>query len=239
MQVWSLGWEDLLEEELAPHSRFLAWRIPWTEEPGGLQYIGSQRIGHNWSDFAHFSFDLLFRKGRIYIFKKSIMIASYFEFNFVEKRWKAILLYVCVSRSVISDSANTWTVAHQAPLVLEFSRQENWSGLPFPSLGDLPNPLSEPGPPALQADTLPSKLLGKPYYYICHSLNVVVVQSQSHVQLFATPWTSGFSVLHYLLEFAQTHVHWVGDANQPSHPLFPPSPPKLNHSQHQTLFQLF
>ena len=48
--------------------------------------------------------------------------------------------------------------------------------------------------------------------------------------------TSGFPVLHHLLEFAQTHVHWVGDAIQPSHPLSPPSPPALNLSQHQGLF---
>ena len=49
--------------------------------------------------------------------------------------------------------------------------------------------------------------------------------------------TPGFPVLHYLLEFAQTHVHWVGDAIQPSHPLSPSSPPALNLSQHQGLFQ--
>ena len=47
----------------------------------------------------------------------------------------------------------------------------------------------------------------------------------------------GFPVLHYLPEFAQTHVHWVGDAIQPSHPLSPPSPPALNLSQHQGLFR--
>ena len=47
----------------------------------------------------------------------------------------------------------------------------------------------------------------------------------------------GFSVLHYLLEFAQTHVHWDGDAIQPSHLLLPPSPPALNLSQHHGLFQ--
>ena len=49
--------------------------------------------------------------------------------------------------------------------------------------------------------------------------------------------TPGFPVLHYLLEFAQTHVHWVRDAIQPSHPLLPPSPLALNLSQHQGLFQ--
>ena len=46
MQVQSLGWDDPLEEGLAIHSRILAWRIPWTEEPGGLQSIGSHRVGH-------------------------------------------------------------------------------------------------------------------------------------------------------------------------------------------------
>jgi len=45
---------------------------------------------------------------------------------------------------------------------MEFSRQEYWSGLPFPSPGNLPNPVIEPGSPALQADTLPSEPLGKP-----------------------------------------------------------------------------
>ena len=49
--------------------------------------------------------------------------------------------------------------------------------------------------------------------------------------------TPGFPVLHYLLEFAQTHVHWVSDDIQPSHPLLPTSPPALNLSQHQGLFQ--
>ena len=51
MWVWSLGWEDPLEEDLAIHSSILAWRIPWSEEPGRLQFMGSQRVGHNWSDF--------------------------------------------------------------------------------------------------------------------------------------------------------------------------------------------
>ena len=44
--VQSLGWEDPLEKGMATHSSILVWRIPWTEEPGGLQSIGSQRVGH-------------------------------------------------------------------------------------------------------------------------------------------------------------------------------------------------
>ena len=45
--VRSLGWEDPLEKEMATHSSILAWRIPWTEESGGLQSTGSQRVGHD------------------------------------------------------------------------------------------------------------------------------------------------------------------------------------------------
>ena len=50
--VQSLGWENLLEEGMAIHSSILAWRILWTEKPGGLLSIGSHRVGHNWSDLA-------------------------------------------------------------------------------------------------------------------------------------------------------------------------------------------
>ena len=46
-RVQSLGWEDLLEKEMATHSSLLAWRIPWTEEPGGLQSVELQRVGHD------------------------------------------------------------------------------------------------------------------------------------------------------------------------------------------------
>ena len=55
-----------------------------------------------------------------------------------------------------------WTVAHQAPLSMEFSRQEYWSGLPFPSPGDLPDSGIEPRSPALQAEALTSEAPGKP-----------------------------------------------------------------------------
>jgi len=46
-KVPSLGWEDLLEKRMATHSSILAWRIPWTKEPGGLQSMGLQRVGHD------------------------------------------------------------------------------------------------------------------------------------------------------------------------------------------------
>ena len=65
------------------------------------------------------------------------------------------------------------------------------------------------------------------------------VQSLSRVRLFVTPSQRGpgFPVHHQLPEFTQTHVHLVGDAIQPSHPLSSPSPPAFNPSQHQGLFQ--
>ena len=66
------------------------------------------------------------------------------------------------SLSRIQLFATPWTVGHQAPLSMEFSRQEYWSGLPFPSPGFLPDSGIEPGSPALQADALPSDPPGNP-----------------------------------------------------------------------------
>ena len=54
-QVWSLGQEDPLEKEMASHPSILAWRIPWMEEPGRLQSMGSQRVGHDWATSPHFT----------------------------------------------------------------------------------------------------------------------------------------------------------------------------------------
>ena len=68
--------------------------------------------------------------------------------------------------------ATPWTVAYQAPLSMRFSRQGYWSGLPFPSPEDLPNPGIEPGSPAVQADPLPSESLGKPNVLEYHLIRV-------------------------------------------------------------------
>ena len=119
---------------MATHSNIRAWRIPWSEEPGGLQSMESQRVRHDF--FAKFS---------------------------------------C---SVVSDSATPWTVARQAPQTMGFSRQEYWSGLPFPPPGDLPDPGIEPTSPASSA------LAGGP------SGKLSSVQLLSDLRLFATPWTA-------------------------------------------------
>ena len=52
-RVWTLGQEDPLETGKATHSSILAWRIPWTDEPGGLESMGLQRVGHDWAAHTH------------------------------------------------------------------------------------------------------------------------------------------------------------------------------------------
>ena len=128
-------------------------------------------------------------------------------------------LCVLVALSHVRLAAKPWTVAHQAPLSLQVSWQEDWRGLPFPFLGYLPGPGIDPGSPALQADSSPSEPPEKPLsYLVCgillqqlelRPLHVpTIVQLPSHVRLFATPWTVArqASILHYFLGFAQTHV---------------------------------
>ena len=69
---------------------------------------------------------------------------------------------MCLWLSCVWLFATPWTVTRQAPLSLGFSRQKFWSGLPFPSPGDFPNPRIKPWSPTLQADSLPFQPLGKP-----------------------------------------------------------------------------
>ena len=73
---------------------------------------------------------------------------------------------MCVHAQSVSDSATSWTVAHRAPLSMGFSKQEYWSGLPFPSPGDLTDPGIKPRSPALQADSLSSEPPGKQKHYL-------------------------------------------------------------------------
>ena len=83
------------------------------------------------------------------------------RFKLLERR--VFLSSESISCSVMSDSMTPWTVACQAPLSMEFCRQEYQSGQPFPSPGDLPNPGIEPWFPALQTDSLLSEPPGKPF----------------------------------------------------------------------------
>ena len=118
------------------------------------------------------------------------------------------------SCSVVSDSVAPWTVAYQAPPSLEFSRQDSWSGLPFPSPGELTDPGIKPRSPVLQADALPERLSYQGslsssisddksknnngnypksilvYKALSTVSGIVIVQSLNSVRLFVTPWTA-------------------------------------------------
>ena len=126
-QVQFLGWEYPLEMRMATQSSILVWKILWKEEPGELQFMGSQRLGHDWAIKTQASFNI------------------WFQFSSVTQ--------LCLT---------LW------------------------------DPMNRKTP--------------------C------------------------FPVHHQVLEFTQTHVHWIGDAIQLSHPLPSPYPPVLNRSQHQDLF---
>ena len=128
--------------------------------------------------------------------------------------------------------ATPWTIQST-----EFSRAEYWSRLPFPSPGDLPNPGIELRSPALQADSLPAEPQGKPKNTGVDSVSLLqlIFPTQESTWGLPHPVTKScatlcnpvdcsipsFPVLHYLPEFTQTHVSWVTDAIQPSHPLPP------------------
>ena len=106
MQVWSLGQEYRLEESMVTYSRILAGKIPCTEEPDGLWSVGSQWVGHNWSNwtFTHAISILVTVKVKSLIHVRLLVTA--------------------------------WTVVYQASLSMGFSRQEYQSGLLFPSPGE-------------------------------------------------------------------------------------------------------
>ena len=149
-----------------------------------------------------------------------------------------------ISHSVVSSSMNPWTIASQTLPSMGFSRQEYWSRLPVPSSGDIP---------ALQEDSFPFEPPGskrskckkaKPVEGLQLGVRgISSVQFSSVAQSCPTlcgPMnrsTPGLPVHHQVPEFTQTHVHQVGDAIQPSHPLSSPSPPAPQPSQHQSLFQ--
>ena len=94
-----------------------------------------------------------------------VCVESTIECIYTHIYYKEYIYLWSVSCSVMSDSVTPWTVAHQAPLSMEFSRKQYRSGLPFPSLGDLSDPGTEPRTPALQADYFLSESPRKPHIH--------------------------------------------------------------------------
>ena len=170
--------------------------------------------------------------------------------------------HVCIRPfSHVRLCVTLWTVALKAPLSMRFSRQEYWNRLPCPPPEDLPNPGIEPASPESPAlaggfftisatweawamvKRININFFGKPLECFEQERCIIWFSNWSVAKLYLTlrdPMncnTPGFPLLHYLMEFAQTHIHWVGDAIQPSHPLSSPSSPVFNLFQHQGFFQ--
>ena len=160
--------------------------------------------------------------------------------------WK-ICVYIHItsmlfSCQIVSNSfVIPWTVACQAPLSMGFPRQEYWSGLPFSSPRDLPNPSLNPCLLHWQATSLPLSPQRCPYWIYNYQFSSVQLLSCVRLCDPMNRSTPGLPVHQQLPEFTQTHIQWVSDAIQPSHPLSSPSPPAPNPSQHQSfpMTQLF
>ena len=117
-QVRSLGWEDPLEKEMATHSSILAWKISWTQEPGGLQSMGSLRVRHDWATNTY----LLTYPSRD------------------THTWK------CESCSIVPSSLQPYGLRPARLLCcMEFSRQEYWIALSCSSPGDIHDPGTKTG----------------------------------------------------------------------------------------------
>ena len=113
------------------------------------------------------------------------VLGDLYVLSHLKWKWSRVLLF-----------ATPWTVAHQAPPSMQFTRQEYWSGLPFPSPGDLPNPGIEPRPPALQA--LPSEPPGKPLSHLiltttCEMGLIILILGWAH---WGTKELVSFAVSH-------------------------------------------
>ena len=144
-----------------------------------------------------------FHRSVIPVLTTPFFFSFYLNFlNFIlkESKVKVLIFQSCLTLCNPMDCSPSGS-----SLSMGFSRQECWSGLPFPSPEDLPDPGTEPASSALQTDSLPSEPPGKPNFileYCC-----LIAQSCPALCNPRSCSTPGFPVLHYLPEFAQTHVH--------------------------------
>ena len=149
---------------MATHSGTLAWKIPWMEEPGSPWGCKESHM----TERLHFHFHLLHvnltqnsQKNSVGRGKLLKLLPPLHGLN--QPAGYSPHVCMCVqSLSHVRLFVTLWTVAHRAPLSMGSPRQEYWSGLPFLSPGDLPDPGIKPGSPQLQADSLPSESPGKP-----------------------------------------------------------------------------
>ena len=190
-----------MEKAMAPHSSTLAWKIPWTEEPGRLQSMGSWRVRHDWAtSLSLFTFMHWRRKWQptpVFLSEESqgqgSLVGCRLGLHRVGHDW--------------SDLAEAAAAARPGREELKDRRKKQWEktsqGLPFISSVQFSS----------VAQSCPT---------LCDPMDCSM---------------QGLPVHHELPESTQTHVHWVSDAIQPSHPLSSPSPLAFNLSQHQGLLK--
>ena len=150
------GWDGLI-------ASLMQWTWTWanserwwgTGRPGVLQSMGSQRVGHDWAIEQQQQYVVLWDWLLSFsvMFSKSIHIATHVFYWWIVLHFMDMCLCAWLLSHVWLLQPHAWTVAHQSPLSVEFSRQEYQSGLPFPSPGNPPYPGIEPTSPALAGIT--------------------------------------------------------------------------------------
>ena len=201
------------EKAMAPHSSTLAWEIPWMEEPGRLQSVGSRRVGHDWATSL-----------------------SLFTFIHCRRKWQPNPEFLPGESQGREPGGLPSMGSHGVGLM--------WLSSSSSSSRKVTSLLNRVYVYCYYLLTLfisykvnfgnTGSFLYFSCYTYCTYCRVSSVQSLSRIWLWdpmdcSTP---GLPVHHQLPEFTQSHVHWVGDDIQPSHPLLSPSPPAFNLSQH-------
>ena len=149
-QVRSLGREDPLEKEMVTHSSILTWKLPWTEEPGGLQSIGSQRVGHNlMTEHTCTPYN------SYHSVKAVLELTRHISLVISTSKWSEVVLS-CPTLSGPVD-CSLWGFSIHGILQV---RILEW--VTISSSRRSAQPRIEPRSPALQADALPSEPPGKP-----------------------------------------------------------------------------
>ena len=178
--VQSLGQEDLPEEGMATHSSILAWKIPWREEPGGLQSIGLHRARHNWSNLAC-TLWLKYRRHHAFIFTIIAFTSNTLWFLHAARLYPLVLLF----------SLPAWLTLTFISLLMN---SDNWyAAKSLQSCLTLCDPIdgSPPGSP------IPGILQARTLEWVAIAFSnawkwKVKVKSLSRVRLLATPWTAAY-----------------------------------------------
>ena len=195
---------------MAPHSSTLAWKIPWTEEPGGLQSMGSLRVRRDWATSLSLSTFMHWRRKwqptPMFLPGESQGQRSWQEAVYVVAQSWTCLKRLSSSSSSRTGSSSAWIASLKELMLLNCDvGEDSWESLGLQ--GDPTSPFWRRS--AKSAKSLQSCLT------LCDPMDWSV---------------PGFPVHHQLPELTQTHVHWVGDTIQPSHPLSSASAPAFNLS---------